>query len=161
MSGVKDLFGSSSESDEVFEGFKLTEMTKTKKTSSGKQSQKQSGAGNSREQDPTEPRPGSGRPTWQDSGDADGGPSRSMSVTLEVSDRALPLIDMDPTPQMSETPSPDANDISTRFVHLENLVEMIAMHVGFVKPEDLATTPSLISVSCFSISCHTHWTRVP
>ena len=60
---------------------------------------------------------------------------------LEGSDHALPLIDMDPTPQMRETLSPDCNDISTRFVHLENLVEMIAMHVGLVEPEDPATTP--------------------
>ena len=57
-------------------------MTKTKKTSSGKQSQKQSGAGNSREQNPTKPRAGSGRPTLQDGGDANGGPDRSMSMAF-------------------------------------------------------------------------------
>ena len=33
-----------------------------------------------------------------------------------------------------------SNDISRRFVHLESLLEMIAMHVGLVEPEDLATT---------------------
>ena len=115
-------------------------MTKTKKTSSGKQSQKQSGAGNSREQDPTEPRAGPGRPTSQDGGDADGGPDRSTSMALEGSDHALHPTDMDPTPQMRETPSPDANDISTRSVRLKNLVEMIAMHVGLAEPEDPATT---------------------
>ena len=49
-----------------------------KKTSSGKQSQKQSGAGNSREQDPTEPSAG---PTSQDGGNANGGPNRLMSMT--------------------------------------------------------------------------------
>ena len=145
MSSVKDIFRSSSDSDESFEGFSITEMTKTKKTSSGKQSQKQSGAGNSRKQDPTEPRAGPGRPTSQDGGDADGGPDRSTSMVLEGSDRTLPPIDMDPTPQMRETPSPDTNDISTRFVHLENLVEMIAMHVDHVEPEDPATTPEDLS----------------
>ena len=63
MSSVTDIFGSSSDSHESFEGFSVTEMTKTKKTSSGKQSQKHSGPGNSQEQDPTEPRAGLGRPT--------------------------------------------------------------------------------------------------
>ena len=58
----------------------------------------------------------------------------------EGSDHALPLIDMDPTPQMRETLSPYCNDISTRIVHLENLVEMIAMHVCLAEPEDPATT---------------------
>ena len=89
-------------------------------------------------------------PTKQNGGDADGGPNRSTSMTLEGSDRALPLIDVDPTPQMRETSSPDANNISTRFVRLENLVEMIAMHVGLVEPEDPATTledPSAASES--------------
>ena len=123
-------------------------MTKAKKTSSGKQSQKQSGAGNSREQDPAEPRAGPGRPTSQHGGDADGGPDRSTSMASEGSDRALPLIDMDPTSQMRKTPSPDPDDISTRFVRLDDLVEMIAMHVGLVEPEDPATSredPSVAS----------------
>ena len=48
---------------------------------------------------------------------------------------------MVPTPQIRETPSPDANDISTRFVRLENVVEMIAVHVDLVEQEDPATTP--------------------
>ena len=63
-----------------------------------------------------------------------------MSMTLEESDHALPLTDMDPTPRMKETPSPDANDISTRFFRLENLVEMIAMHMGLVEPKNPCTT---------------------
>ena len=41
----QDIFGSSTDSDASFEGFSVTEMTKTKKASSGKQPQKQSGAG--------------------------------------------------------------------------------------------------------------------
>ena len=45
MSNVKDVFGSSTDLDESFEGFSITEMTETKKASSGKQSQKQSEAG--------------------------------------------------------------------------------------------------------------------
>ena len=64
-----------------------------------------------------------------------------MSMALKGSDRTLPPIDMDPTPQLSETPSPDANDISTRFVCLETSVEMTAMHVRLVESEDPATTP--------------------
>ena len=68
-------------------------------------------------------------------------------MALEGSDCALPPIDMDPTSQMREMPCPDANDILTRFVHLDNLVEMIAMHVGLVKSEDPATTPEDLSES--------------
>ena len=41
----QDIFGSSTDSDASFEGFSVTEMTKTKKASSGKQPQKQFGAG--------------------------------------------------------------------------------------------------------------------
>ena len=42
----QDIFGLSTDSDASFEGFNsVTEMTKTKKASSGKQPQKQSGAG--------------------------------------------------------------------------------------------------------------------
>ena len=122
-------------------------MTKRKKTFSGKQSQKQSGAGNSRQQDPTEPRAGPGRPTLEDGGDADGGPGISTSMALEGSDRALPLIGMDPTLQMREAPSPDANNISKTFARLKNLVEMTAMHVGLVEPEDPATTPEVSSAA--------------
>ena len=49
---------------------------------------------------------------------------------------------MDPTPQVRETPSLGiSDDIPRRFVRLESLVEMIAMHVGLVEPEDSATTP--------------------
>ena len=49
---------------------------------------------------------------------------------------------MDPTPQMREAPSRGiSNDISRRFVRLESLVEIIAMHVGLVELEDPATTP--------------------
>ena len=49
---------------------------------------------------------------------------------------------MGPTPQMRETPSLGiSNHISRRFVHLESLVEMIAVHVGLVELEELATTP--------------------
>ena len=49
---------------------------------------------------------------------------------------------MNPTPQMRKTPSLGiSDDLSRRFVHLESLVEMIAMHVGLVEPEDPATTP--------------------
>ena len=43
MSYIKDIFGLSTDSDASFEGFSVAEMTKTKKTSSGKQPQKQSG----------------------------------------------------------------------------------------------------------------------
>ena len=43
---------------------------------------------------------------------------------------------------MRETPSLSiSNDLSRRFVHLESLVEMIAMHVGLVELEDPATRP--------------------
>ena len=111
-------------------------MTKTEKASSGKQPQKQSGTGFFPEQVPTEPR--AERATSQDGGDADGGPDRSTSG----SDPALLLVHMDPTRQMRETPSlgiPD--DLSRRFVRLESLVEMTAVHVGLVEPEDPATTP--------------------
>ena len=62
-------------------------------------------------------------------------------MTLEGSNGALPLIDMGPTPQMRETPSPDANDISIRFLRMENLVEMIAMYLDLVELVDMATTP--------------------
>ena len=49
---------------------------------------------------------------------------------------------MDPTPQIRETPPLGiCNDLSRRFVRLESLVEMMAMHVGLVEPEDPATTP--------------------
>ena len=49
---------------------------------------------------------------------------------------------MDLAPQMRETPSFGiSDDLSRRFVHLESLVEMIAMHVGLVEPEDPATPP--------------------
>ena len=34
-----------------------------------------------------------------------------------------------------------SDDLSRRFVRLESLVEMIAVHVGLVEPEDPATTP--------------------
>ena len=74
MSYVKDIFGSSTDSDESLEGFCITQMTKTKKASSGKQPQKQSGAGIFPEQDPTEPR--ADRATSQDGGDANVGPDR-------------------------------------------------------------------------------------
>ena len=141
MSSIKDIFGSSSELDKVFEGLKLTGMTKIRKTSSGKQSHKQSRAGNSREQDQTKPRPGPGRPSLQDGGYANGFTDRLISVTLEGSDHALLPTDIDRTPQMRKTPSPNANDIPTRFVCLKNLAEMIAMHMGLLKPEDPATTP--------------------
>ena len=67
----QDIFGSSTDSDASFEGFSVTETTKTKKASSGKQSQKQSGAGFFPEQVPTEPR--AERATSQDGGDADVG----------------------------------------------------------------------------------------
>ena len=80
MSYVKDIFGSSTDSVASFEGVSLTEMTKTKKTSSGKQPQKQSRAGFLPEQVPTEPR--AERATSQDGGDADGGPGRSASGSL-------------------------------------------------------------------------------
>ena len=50
----QDVFGSSTDSDASFEGFSVTEMTKTKIASSGKQPQKQSGAGFFPEQVPTE-----------------------------------------------------------------------------------------------------------
>ena len=55
---------------------------------------------------------------------------------------------MDPTPQMRETPSLGiSDDLSRRFVHLESLVEMIAVHVGLVEPEDPATTPEDLSAA--------------
>ena len=99
MSNVKDIFGSSSDSDESFKGFSITEMTKMKNL------------------------------LWQTVTEAvwnwdflRAGPHRSTSMASEGSDRALPQIDMDPTPQMREISSPDANDISTKFVRLENLV---------------------------------------
>ena len=81
----------------AFEGFSITKMTKTKKATSGKQSQKQSGAGIFSEQDPTKPR--ADRPTWQDGGDADDELDRSTSG----SDHALPPVHMHPAPQMRET----------------------------------------------------------
>ena len=87
------IFGSSTDSDASFEGFSVTEMTKTKKASSagsGKQPQKQSGAGFFPEQGPTELR--AERATSQDGGDADGGPYRSTSG----SDPALPPVHMVP-----------------------------------------------------------------
>ena len=69
----QDIFGSSTDLDASFEGFSVTEMTKTKKASSagsGKQPQKQSGAGFFfPEQGPTELR--AERATSQDGGDAD------------------------------------------------------------------------------------------
>ena len=138
----QDIFGSSTDSDASFEGFSLTEMTKTKKASSGKQPQKQSGAGFFPEQVPTEHR--AERATSQDGGDADGGPDRSTSG----SDPPLPPVHMDLTPQMRETPSLGiSDDLSRRFVRLESLVEMIAMHVGLVEPEDPATTPEDLSAA--------------
>ena len=49
---------------------------------------------------------------------------------------------MDPTPQMKDTPSFGiSDDLSRRFVRLESLVEVIAVHVGLDEPEDPATTP--------------------
>ena len=127
MSYVKDIFGSSTDLDASFEGFSVTEMTKTKKASSGKQPQKQAGAEFFPEQLPTEP--GTERATSQDGGDADGGPDRSTSG----SDPALPLVHMDPTPQMRETPSLGiSNDLSRRFVHLESLMKVIAVHVALL-----------------------------
>ena len=55
---------------------------------------------------------------------------------------------MDPTPQMREMPSLGiSDDLSRRFVHLESLVEMIAMHIGLVEPEDPATTPEDLSAA--------------
>ena len=55
---------------------------------------------------------------------------------------------MDPTPQMREMPSLGiSDDLSRRFVCLESLVEMIAMHIGLVEPEDLATTPEDLSAA--------------
>ena len=55
---------------------------------------------------------------------------------------------MDPTPQMRETPSLGiSDDLLRRFMHLESLVEMIAMHVGLVEPEDPATTPEDLSAA--------------
>ena len=138
----QDIFGSSTDSDASFEGFNVTEMTKTKKASSGKQPQKQSGAGFFPEQVPTEPR--AERATSQDGGDADGGPDRSTSG----SDPALPPVHMDPTPQMRETPSLGiSDDLSRRFVRLESLVEMIVVHVGLVEPEDPATIPEDLSAA--------------
>ena len=141
----QDIFGSSTDLDASFEGFSITEMTKTKKASSagsGKQPQKQSGAGFFPEQGPTELR--AERATSQDGSDADGGPDRSTSG----SDPALPLVHMDPTPQMRETPSLGiSDDLSRRFVHLESLVEMIAVHVGLAEPEDPATTPEDLSAA--------------
>ena len=101
----QDIFGSSTDSDASFEGFSITEITKTKKASTGKQPQKQSGAGFFREQVPTKPRLAE-RATSQDGGDADGGPDRSTSG----SDPALPPVHMDPTPQMREMPSLGISD---------------------------------------------------
>ena len=112
----------------------MTKMPKNEKASSGKQSQKQSGAGNFSEQDPTEP--SADRPTWQDGSDADGGPDRSTGPNC-----ALPPVYLDPTHQMRETPSLGiSNDFSRRFVCLESLVEMTAMHVGLVELDDPAAT---------------------
>ena len=55
---------------------------------------------------------------------------------------------MDPAPQMRETPSLGiSDDLSRRFVRLESLVEMIAVHVGLVEPEDPATTPEDLSAA--------------
>ena len=49
---------------------------------------------------------------------------------------------------MRETPSLGiSNDLSRRFVRLEGLVEMIAMHIGLVELEDLAATPEDPSVA--------------
>ena len=77
-------------------------------------------------------------------GDADGGPDRSTSG----SDRAPPPVHLDPTPQMREAPSLGISyDPSRRFVRLESLVEMIALHVGLVEPEDSATTPEDLSAA--------------
>ena len=138
----QDIFGSSTDSDASFEGFSVTEITKTKKVSFGKQPQKQSGAGFFPEQVPTKPR--AERATSQDGGNADGGPDRSTSG----SDPALPPVHMDPTPQMRETPSLGiSDDLSRRFVRLESLVEMIAVHIGLVEPEDPATTPEDLSAA--------------
>ena len=141
----QDVFGSSTDSDASFEGFSVTEMTKTKKASSagsGKQPQKRSGAGFFPEQGPSELR--AERATSQDGGDADGGPDRSTSG----SDPALPPVHMDPTPQMRETPSLGiSDDLSRRFVRLESLVEMIAVHVGLAEPEDPATAPENLSAA--------------
>ena len=136
MSYVKDIFGLSTDSDESFEGFSITEMTKPKKASSGKKPQKQSGAGHFPEQVPTEPK--AERATSQDGGNADGGPDRSTSE----SDPALPPVHMDPSPSDEGNASLGiSNDILRRFVRLESLVEMTAMNVGLVEPEDSATTP--------------------
>ena len=55
---------------------------------------------------------------------------------------------MHPTPQMRETPSLGiSDDLSRRFMRLESLVEMIAVHVGLVEPEDSATTPEDLSAA--------------
>ena len=55
---------------------------------------------------------------------------------------------MDPTPQIRETPSLGiSDDLSRRFMRLESLVEMIAVHVGLVEPEDLFTTPEDLSAA--------------
>ena len=138
----QDISGWSTDSDASFEGFSVTEMTKTKKASSDKQPQKQSGAGIFPEQGPTELR--AERATSQDGSDADGGPDRSTSG----SDPALPPVHMHPTPQMREPPSLGiSDDISRRFVRLESLVDMIAVHVGLVEPEDPATTPEDLSAA--------------
>ena len=49
---------------------------------------------------------------------------------------------------MRETPSLGiSDDLSRRFMRLESLVEMIAMHVGLVEPEDPATTPEDLSAA--------------
>ena len=49
---------------------------------------------------------------------------------------------------MRETPSLGiSDDLSRRFVRLESLVEMIAVHVGLVEPEDPATTPEDLSAA--------------
>ena len=62
-----------------------------------------------------------------------------IRLSTSASDRALPPVHMDPTPQMRETLFLGiSNDISRRFVHL---VEMIAMHIGLIELEDPATTP--------------------
>ena len=80
---------------------------------------------------------------WQDGGNADGGPDRSTSG----SNRALPPVHMDPTPQMRETPLGISNDLLRRIVHLESFVEMIAMYLCVAELEDLATTPEDLSAT--------------
>ena len=137
----QEIFGSSTDSDASFEGFSVTEMTKTKKPPLGN-SHRSSLELVFPEQVPTEPR--AKRATLQDGGDADGGPDRSTSG----SDPAFPLVHMDPTPQMREMPSLGiSDDLSRRFVRLESLLEMIAVHVGLVEPEDPAITPEDLSAA--------------